>query len=114
MGNGYSAPPVWLENFRGIFRGPMQTTYCRVWDHYIRVAITLGMVKPCYHDGRKTILSEYYVYVGDYKVWIENYPYNFGHTNNDVDRPSFATMRLLHKEVKRVLLEAQRENPNES
>ena len=114
MGNGYSAPPVWLENFRGIFRGHMSTTYCQVWDHYIRVAITLGMVKPFYHNDSKTSLSEYYVLVGDYKVWIRNYPYKFGFVDNVNGRPSFATMRLLHKEAKRVILEAQRENSNEN
>ena len=114
MGKGYSAPPVWLEKFREIFRGPTQTTYCQVWDHYIRVAITLGMVKPYYHNDRKTSLSEYYVYVGDYRVWIKNYPYMFGFLDDVKDRPSFATMRLLRKEVKRVILEAQRENSNES
>ena len=114
MGSGYSAPPVWLENFKAFFHGHMSTTYCQVWDHYVRVAITLGMVKPCYHNDRKTSLSEYYVYVGDYRVWIKNYPYMFGFVDNGKDRPSFATMRLLRKEAKRVILEAQRENSNES
>jgi hypothetical protein len=117
MGNGYSAPPVWLEKVREIFRGHMQTTYCPVWDHYVRVAITLGMVKHGYHNhDHKTSLPEYYVCVGDYRVWIKNYPDTFGFvidgSNRRKDRPSFATMRLLRKEVKRVLLEAQRENLN--
>jgi len=106
MGNRYSAPPVWLENFREIFNDPMQTTYCPEWDHYIRVAITLGMVKPCYDDSKKMRASEYYVRIGDYKVWIKNYPYAFGCVESVRDRPSFATMKLLLKEVKRVHLEA--------
>jgi hypothetical protein len=109
MRSGYSAPPEWLENFKAFFHGTMATTYCQVWDHYVRVAITLGMVKPYYHNDSKTSLSEYYVHVGDYKVWVKNYPYAFGFVDTVKDRPSFATMRLLRKEVKRVLLEAQRE-----
>jgi hypothetical protein len=114
MGKGYRAPPEWLEKFREIFSDPMQTTYCQVWDHYVRVAITLGMVEPCYDDSSKTSLSDHYVYVGDYKVWVKNYPHCFGCVNKVEDRPSFATMKLLRKEVKRVLLEAQRGNSNEN
>ena len=117
MGRGYSAPPEWLEKFRAFFRGSMSTTYCPAWDHYVRVAITMGMVKPYYHNNNKTrSLSQYYVLLGDYKVWIKNYPYAFGCVDTVKDRPSFATMKLLLKEVKRVHLEASiiKDEANES
>lgn len=116
MGSGYRAPPEWLEKFKAIFHGPMETTYCPVWDHYVRVAITLGMVKPHYHDSKKLSLSESYVRIGDYKVCIKNYPYAFGCVDTVKDRPSFATMKLLLKEVKRVYLEASiiKDEANES
>jgi hypothetical protein len=106
MGKRYSAPPEWLEKIRAALRGGGSIPYCPEWDHYVRVAITLGMVKPYYDDSKKMRASEYYVRIGDYKVWVKNYPYAFGCVEAVKDRPSFATMKLLLKEVKRVQLEA--------
>lgn len=107
---GYKPPPRWLEKLRGVMRLQvgMLIEYDPEWDHWLRVAITLGMVKPSYYGGAVVDeykwLSEYTVQVGPYTVWVGNYPYAFGHKEGEGPkrRPSFATMKLLHDEVQRI------------
>jgi hypothetical protein len=83
----------------------MLTYYCPEWDNYMRVAITMGMVRPHYYGPGEPAewLSEHSVDVGPHNIWVGNYPYSYGHTEwAGRARPSFATMRLLKKEVKRL------------
>lgn len=115
MSKGYTPPSRWAETLRRIlyFHWHMQTTYCPEWDHYVRMALTLGMVS--FGDR----VSEHVCSVGPHEVWVSNYPYAYGHSlwadrfhglEPDL-RPSYATMRLLHKEVARLRREKE-ENTN--
>ena len=55
----------------------MMTRYCPEWDHYMRVAITMGMVRPHYYGLQecRDWLSDASVEVGPYKIWVGNYPF---------------------------------------
>lgn len=89
----------------------MLEPYSPEWDHWLRVAILLGMVKPFYYSQRSSSSPmDAVVQVGDRIVWVGNYHYSYGFEwgrPNGAEaiprgRPSFATMRLLKKEVKRL------------
>lgn len=108
MRGGYKSPSRWAEQLRCLLvptRCGMLTYYSPEWDHYMRVAITMGMVRPHYYGGQEARdwLSENIVEVGPYQIWVGNYPHSYGHKGVDGRaRPSFATMRLLKKEVTRI------------
>jgi hypothetical protein len=71
----------------------------------MRVAIVMGMVRLHYHglEELPEWVSDHSVDVGPHNVWVGNYPFSYGHKGLDGRaRPSFATMRLLKKEVKRL------------
>ena len=78
------------------------------WDHYVRVAIALGMIRPYHYSevADPKWLSNCSVHIGKVAAWVGNYPYSYGvHPDLDV-RPSYATIRLLKKHVDRVIREA--------
>ena len=108
MWRGYTPPYRWAEQLRCLFppsRWGMLTYYCPEWDNYMRVAITMGMVRLHYHglEELPEWVSDHSVDVGPHNVWVGNYPFSYGHKGWDGRvRPSFATMRLLKKEVKRL------------
>lgn len=78
-------------------------------DHYIRMAITLGMVKECdniagYSIAQRLRRADYHIQVGPHELWVANYPYSYGvHANGLAGRPSYETIRLLRKEQLRIL-----------
>ena len=108
MSKGYKPPSRWAERLRCLFpptRWGMMTYYSPEWDHYMRMAITMGMVRPYYYGLQecRDWLSDASVEVGPYKIWVGNYPFAYGYESPEGRaRPSFATMRLLKKEVRRI------------
>lgn len=98
MSKGYTPPTPFRDWLSRIFRVHiMLHRYSPEWDHYLRVAIELGMVKPCYHSDKDDPrwFSDCTVRVGDKTVWVGNYPYAYGIWMDR--RPSYATMKLLRK-----------------
>jgi hypothetical protein len=108
VSKGYKPPSRWAERLRCLFpptRWGMMTYYSPEWDHYMRMAITMGMVRPYYYGLQecRDWLSDASVEVGPYKIWVGNYPFAYGYESPEGRaRPSFATMRLLKKEVRRI------------
>jgi hypothetical protein len=118
---GYKPPSRLWEWFsrHGVL---MLSKYDPEWDHFVRMAITLGMVKVGYYSPQPdpTWLSECHVKIGDYEVWVGNYPYVYGvpSSGNIPDptleisrvRPSYATIKLLKKHVDQLIHEAKGQN----
>lgn len=106
MTTGYPSPTPFREWLSRVFR--LHVTlheYSPAWDHYLRVAIELGMVKPSYHGGEDDPkwFSYCTVEVGDKTVWVGNYPYAYGIYENR--RPSYKTIKLLRKVQLRLIEE---------
>lgn len=116
MAKGYTSPSPfrdWLSQVLWPPRWGMLKEYDPEWDHFLRVALTLGMVKldPFVEDRPETA-SRFTVRVGDDVVWESNYPYSYGyregtrdrrnHWTHATGRPSFETMRLLRNEATRL------------
>lgn len=106
MTTGYTPPTKFREWLSRLFR--LHVTlhdYSPAWDHYLRVAIELGMVKPTYYGGKEdpTLFSDCTVMVGDKKVWVGNYAYSYGIWEGR--RPSYKTIKLLRKVHLRLIKE---------
>lgn len=110
---GYT-PPSRFRELASRFFGLriMLKTYDPKWDHYIRVAMTLGMIRPYYYGSKpkSRLLCDCMVLIGDYQVWVGNYPYSYGGNPETGVRPSYATIKLLKKHVDRVIYEEQEES----
>lgn len=83
--------------------------YNPVTDHYIRMAITLGMVKE-HCPFREASLAErlrhadYHIEVGPHVLWVANYPYSYGVRSDGLTgRASYETIRMLRKEHLRII-----------
>ena len=106
MGDGYTPPTKFREWLSRLFRHHvMLHEYCPDWDHYLRVAIELGMVKPAYFsvEDDPEWFSDSTVTVGDKVVWAGNYPYAYGIYQDR--RPSYETIKLLRKVQLRLIKE---------
>lgn len=106
MTKGYTPPSPFREWLSRVFRMHVALhDYSPVWDHYLRVAIELGMVKPSYHSGEDDPkwFSDCTVEVGDKTVWVGNYPYAYGIYQDR--RPSYKTIKLLRKVQLRLIKE---------
>lgn len=110
MGKSYTPPTPFREWLSRVFWLPaVMHKYSPEWDHYLRVAIELGMVKPCYHsdEPNPNWFSDCTVMVGDKTVWVGNYPYAYGIWRDR--RPSYKTIKLLRKVQLRLMKENERE-----
>lgn len=96
----------WLSRLPFPHAWVMNCTYSPEWDHYLRVAITLGMVRP-YATFAGRYSYDHTVQIGPHDVWVGNYPYAYG-INGYPDatprdrRPSFATIRLLKQTIEQM------------
>lgn len=106
MTTGYTPPTKFREWLSRLFRLHITLhEYSPAWDHYLRVAIELGMVKPSYigAEDDPRWFSDCQVMVGDKTVWVGNYPYAYGIWEKR--RPSYATIKLLRKVQLRLIKE---------
>ncbi len=76
--------------FRYLFRPAwwaMIRQYNKAWDEYVAKAIEAGEIKQD---------SSCWAIVGGKKVWVQNYPYGYGHPEfNEGIRPSRETIEAL-------------------
>lgn len=110
MAKSYTPPTPFREWLSRIFSAAlMMHKYSPEWDHYLRVAIELGMVQPSYHSSNPNPkwFSDCTLMVGDKQVWVGNYPYAYGVWMDR--RPSYATMKLLRKVQIRLTIENEKE-----
>lgn len=110
MGKGYTPPTPFREWLSRVFRLHIALhKYDPDWDHYLRMALVLNMVRPAYHSDEPNPkwFSDCTVMVGDKQVWVGNYPYAYG--TWDGVRPSYATMKLLYKVQRRLVRENEKE-----
>ena len=106
---GYAPPSRFREWASRLFGANiMLSVYSPEWDHFVRVALSLGMVKVCYHSREPDPewVSNCTVMIGEHEVWVGNYPYQYGVPFPRDVRPSYATIKLLKKHVDRVIHEA--------
>lgn len=106
---GYTPPSQFREWVSRCHRF-MLTTYDPEWDHFVRVALSLGMVRAGYYSAEPDPqwVSECHVVLGDEQVWVGNYPYAYGMPMGERKRPSYATIKLLKHHVDRVVREAKK------
>ena len=110
MTKGYTPPTPFREWLSRVFRLHITLhDYSPEWDHYLRVAIELGMVKPIYigADDNPKWFSDCRVMVGDMEVWVGNYAYAYGIWEGC--RPSYKTIKLLRKVQLRLIKENEKE-----
>jgi hypothetical protein len=107
MKKGYAPPSYFREWLTTVFSPTMWGSmheYNPEWDHYVRVAIQLGMVKPYYITPQD--VSYHRVMIGSTETWVGNYPYGYG-SHPELGRPSYKTIRMLRLVVTRVMLHAE-------
>lgn len=110
MANGYTPPTPFREWLSRVFRLHITMhEYSPSWDHFLRMAIVLNMVRPAYHSDEPNPrwFSDCTVMVGDKQVWVGNYPYAYG--TWDGVRPSYTTIKLLRKVHRRMIKENEKE-----
>jgi len=110
MGKSYTPPTPFREWLSRVFRLHITLhKYSPEWDHFLRMAIVLGMVRPVYYgdEPNPKCFSDFTVMVGDKCVWVGNYPYSYGVWEGRM--PSYATIKLLRK----VQIQLTKENERE-
>lgn len=110
MANGYTPPTKFREWLSRLFHlHVVMHEYDPEWDHFLRMAIVLGMVKPSYFGVKPdpNWFSNHQVLVGDKSVWVGNYPHVYGVWDNR--RPSYATIKLLRKVHHQMIKENEKE-----
>lgn len=100
----------WLSRVPSPSAWTMLRKYDPRHDMLVRNGLVLGMIRTHYSfDGKESYsnMCTYTVRMGEFSVWVENYPYGYGVVRNKrgeefPGRPSWRTIKLLRKEVFRL------------